>query len=333
MTDPPVVAVLDTGLGQHPWFPDEAEGATAESCTGVCPGAHRRVTVDGQPIGVWKEPSRDPENTGVVIDDVNGLVDVLCGHGTFISGVIRQRCPEAVILEVPIMASDGAALEDDVVTALSLPARPAPGGQGRSGHHHPRRARRRQPLARLLPRDPGRGRRHRPARPAPGVRRRGRGRRRLRRQRRHPRPLLPGSLRRPGARGPGRGRRHQPRRPQHRALLERRRLGHRPRPRRRHRQHRADHPLRLAQPDAQRRAASARGRGRASTSTTSAPGSPSGAARPSPRRGSSARSPRRSSAGRRGPVGSPGRARERGQPPARSSRGPTPSGSARGGRG
>jgi serine protease len=128
-----VVAVLDTGLGKHPWFPDEAEGATAESCTGECPGAHRRVTVDAQPIGVWKEPSRDPENTGVVIDDVNGLVDVLCGHGTFISGVIRQRCPEAVILEVPIMASDGAALEEDVVTALSLllerhrAARAAPG--------------------------------------------------------------------------------------------------------------------------------------------------------------------------------------------------------------
>ena len=78
------------------------------------------MTLDGEPIGVWKEPSRDPENTGVVIDDVNGLVDVLCGHGTFISGVIRQRCPEAVILEVPIMASDGAALEDDIVTALSL---------------------------------------------------------------------------------------------------------------------------------------------------------------------------------------------------------------------
>jgi len=45
---------------------------------------------------------------------------VLCGHGTFISGIIRQRCPQAVILEVPIMASDGAALENDVATALSL---------------------------------------------------------------------------------------------------------------------------------------------------------------------------------------------------------------------
>ncbi len=125
---PPVVAVLDTGLGQHPWFPAEDEEGTpedqkvtAEDCReGQCPGAHRRVTFDGKRIGVWKEPSRDPENTGVIIDDVNGLVDQLCGHGTFISGIIRQRCPQAVILEIPIMASDGAALEEDIVTALGL---------------------------------------------------------------------------------------------------------------------------------------------------------------------------------------------------------------------
>ena len=117
---PPVVAVLDTGLGKHPWFPDEAETATADTCTVSCPGAHRRVTVGTEKIGVWKEPSRDPENTGVIIDDVNGLVDQLCGHGTFISGIIRQRCPQAVILEIPIMASDGAALEDDVLRALGL---------------------------------------------------------------------------------------------------------------------------------------------------------------------------------------------------------------------
>ena len=120
--DAPVVAVLDTGLGQHPWFPDESAAKTAETCTdpGTCPGAHRRVTFAGKKIGVWAEPSRDPENTGVVFDDVNGLIDGLCGHGTFIAGIIRQRCPQAVILSVPVMASDGAALEDDIVGALTL---------------------------------------------------------------------------------------------------------------------------------------------------------------------------------------------------------------------
>ena len=118
--DAPVVAVLDTGLGRHPWFPDEPEGSTAEDCIAPCPGSHRHVTHEGQRVGLWREPSRDPENTGVVFDDVNGLVDALCGHGTFVAGIVRQRCPDAVVLSVPVMASDGAALEDDVVEALSL---------------------------------------------------------------------------------------------------------------------------------------------------------------------------------------------------------------------
>jgi serine protease len=125
-SDAPVVAILDTGLGQHPWFPDDGVddkgvARTAESCTDPtkCPGAHRRVTFRDAPIGVRADPSRDPENTGVVFDDVNGLVDGLCGHGTFIAGLVRQRCPEAVILSVPVMASDGAALEDDIVGVLT----------------------------------------------------------------------------------------------------------------------------------------------------------------------------------------------------------------------
>ena len=117
---PPVVAVLDTGLGPHPWFPPEVDNATAEECTKNCPGAHRRVTFGGEPIGLWQDPSRDPENMREVIDDVNGLLDEFCGHGTFVTGVIRQRCPQAVILEIPIMASDGAALEDDILKALGL---------------------------------------------------------------------------------------------------------------------------------------------------------------------------------------------------------------------
>ena len=115
------MAVLDTGLGRHPWFPTRTGDQTAETCADrQVPRRAPAGDLRGRRIGVWKEPSRDPENTGVIIDDVNGLVDVLCGHGTFIAGIIRQRCPEAVILAVPVMASDGAALEDDIVTALSL---------------------------------------------------------------------------------------------------------------------------------------------------------------------------------------------------------------------
>ena len=70
-------------------------------------------------IGLRQDPTRDPENTGVIFDRLNGLVDALCGHGTFVTGIVRQRCPEATIISVPVMAGDGVALEGDVVTALS----------------------------------------------------------------------------------------------------------------------------------------------------------------------------------------------------------------------
>ena len=115
---PPVIAVLDTGLGLHPWFKeavvDKATGATTGT---IC----RDGAVDAIEfgIGLSRDPSRDPENTGVIFEDVNGLIDALCGHGTFVAGVIRQRCPEATILSVPVMAGDGVALEGDILDALS----------------------------------------------------------------------------------------------------------------------------------------------------------------------------------------------------------------------
>ena len=101
-------------------------------------------------------------------------------------------------------------------------ARATPCREGGPGHHPARRARRRQHLTRLLPRDPRGGRRHRPARPPPGLRRRGGRRRRVRRKRRDAGAVLPRGLRRAGARGPGRGGRDQPRRPQRRPVLQRR---------------------------------------------------------------------------------------------------------------
>ena len=87
---------------------------------GHVPGCTPSSDLRRYDIGLWREPSRDPENTGVIFDNLNGLVDVLCGHGTFMAGVIRQRCPEATILSVPVMAADGVAREGDIVSALGM---------------------------------------------------------------------------------------------------------------------------------------------------------------------------------------------------------------------
>ena len=100
----PVVAVLDTGLGEHSWLgPDDATlGAT----------------VAGQPIGVGSDVP-DPEVTGIVLQPQLGLLDRDSGHGTFIAGIIRQTCPDAKILAIRVMPSDGVVDEHQLVIALN----------------------------------------------------------------------------------------------------------------------------------------------------------------------------------------------------------------------
>jgi hypothetical protein len=101
----PVVAVLDTGAGSHPWF-----------------GEHivvRNPSVLGETIGIVG-PGNDPEQTGVIVDPYEGVLDSDAGHGTFIAGLIRQRCPDATILAIRVMQSDGAVAESDLLDALKL---------------------------------------------------------------------------------------------------------------------------------------------------------------------------------------------------------------------
>lgn len=103
----PVVALLDTGIGQHPWF-DPAVGGFTES-----------VDYGGQPIGVFSGPDTDPEYVGVIGDPINGMIDREAGHGTFIAGIVRQRCPQAHLLTIPVMPADGAVAEQEVLVALN----------------------------------------------------------------------------------------------------------------------------------------------------------------------------------------------------------------------
>ena len=51
---------------------------------------------------------------------MNGLLDPLAGHGTFIAGVVRQHCPEATLMVVPVMHGDGVTDEAFLVETLSL---------------------------------------------------------------------------------------------------------------------------------------------------------------------------------------------------------------------
>lgn len=102
----PVVAVLDTGLGKHDWFNDPEF-------------AQLGASVAGMPIGLG-EGVEDPEVDGIVNDPLRGTLDRDSGHGTFIAGIIRQTCPDAKVLAIRVMPSDGAVDEHQLTIALNM---------------------------------------------------------------------------------------------------------------------------------------------------------------------------------------------------------------------
>ncbi len=93
----PVVAVLDTGCGHHPWLPDDIVTRYPR-------------TPDGTVIGE-DDPATDPETVGDLAGPFDGALDGSAGHGTFISGVVRQLSPESDIIAVRVADSMGNVLE------------------------------------------------------------------------------------------------------------------------------------------------------------------------------------------------------------------------------
>ncbi|MFT3876834.1 MAG: S8 family serine peptidase [Propioniciclava sp.] len=106
----PVVAILDTGIGVHPWFTDSHHTPL--------PGVLINPDLPGGKACAGFLPEEDPENTGVVSDRLNGALDNAAGHGTFVAGIVRQRCPQASILAIPLLNSWGLCEEAQVIIAL-----------------------------------------------------------------------------------------------------------------------------------------------------------------------------------------------------------------------
>ena len=104
----PVVAVLDTGCGEHPWFEH-----------GVVRDVVREV--NGQVVHAGEtDPDTDPELTGDIVGPMDGALDTHAGHGTFIAGLVRQICPQADIWAIRVMCSDGVVEEGDLIRALAV---------------------------------------------------------------------------------------------------------------------------------------------------------------------------------------------------------------------
>lgn len=105
----PVVAILDTGAGRHPWW-DEQPDTTIMT---------RGADLDGVPAG-HTDPDTDPDARGDLLGPLDGVLDSHSGHGTFIAGLIRQLCPDANLLAIRVMASDGIVDEDELIWALTV---------------------------------------------------------------------------------------------------------------------------------------------------------------------------------------------------------------------
>jgi serine protease len=73
--------------------------------------------IDDRDIG-YTDDATDPEMWFDQVGALDGTIDPLAGHGTFIAGLIHQGCPDADIVAWRIVGSDGPVVESDLIKAL-----------------------------------------------------------------------------------------------------------------------------------------------------------------------------------------------------------------------
>lgn len=98
--DPPVIALLDSGVQPHEWLPDQ--GSSAFVIDAAALGRDWRSPVPED------QPDKQPYPPGSH-----------WGHGTFIAGLIHQAAPGAQILSMRVMDSAGQVTDCAVAAALN----------------------------------------------------------------------------------------------------------------------------------------------------------------------------------------------------------------------
>ena len=111
----PNVLVLDTGLRT---FDARAEHPALDNCVVHDPW------FDLRKVGRWDDED-EPD------DDRCGRLDHQAGHGTFISGIIRQLCPDALVHHRGVLTSYGDGDDASVIAAIERGRAAA-----RRGHRH-----------------------------------------------------------------------------------------------------------------------------------------------------------------------------------------------------
>lgn len=136
----PVVAVLDTGVRAHPWLdvragPGRGYDLEPDGFVAVDDGLQDAIYQQSKlALDSGDQPRQaiaGPWDTPVTADPLVGELDTDTGHGTFIAGIVRQVAPDATVLSVRIMHSDGVVYEGDLLCALAgLAARVAAAAAG-----------------------------------------------------------------------------------------------------------------------------------------------------------------------------------------------------------
>ena len=127
----PVIAVLDTGVRAHPWLEVKARpgggydidpNGQGDGFITVDHDIQKAISAEGTYLAEKgdkpRQVIRNPWDTPITADPLVGELDTDTGHCTFISGIVRQVAPEARVLAVRIMHSDGAVYEGDLICAL-----------------------------------------------------------------------------------------------------------------------------------------------------------------------------------------------------------------------
>ena len=75
------------------------------------------MTLGSDPIG-YVDDETNPEMWWDQVGALDGGIDALAGHGTFIAGLIHQACPDADIVAWRVVGPEGPIVESDLVKAL-----------------------------------------------------------------------------------------------------------------------------------------------------------------------------------------------------------------------
>jgi subtilase family protein len=116
----PVIAVLDTGIGEHPWLPvgDPASDPVIEVSADFQAWMRGNEEALLQTTGADIVPLADHNEVRNELQPLLGLTDSHAGHGTFVSGLVFQNCPDARILSLRMLHSDGYSTEGTFLLAL-----------------------------------------------------------------------------------------------------------------------------------------------------------------------------------------------------------------------